>query len=148
MYDEQLRRELLEYQKENRENHQSIIDTISTIKQETVDSVKEQNEALIVANDKILKAYRYVVKWAGIIMVCFFGWLAVGYLGTKETLKELKTDFGYILILAPKDHEKVEMFNEIRDKYNPKRGASTDKNKKDSIFGSAFIKKNEEDVIL
>lgn len=148
MSEDQLRKEQLDYRKENREDHQSIMEMINAIKKETVEAVKEENKLLIATNDKILKSYRYVVKWAGIIMVCFFGWLALGYLGSKETLKELQTDFGIILFIAPKDHSESTMFDEIRDKYNPKRGPTKKSSTKDSIFGSAIIKKDEEDLTL
>lgn len=148
MSEDQIRRELLAYKEENRESHQNILHEIHSIKKETIEAVSKQNEDLIAANEKILCAYKSVVKWAAVVMVGFFGWLALDHLSTKASLSDLKTDFGYILLIAPKDHSDVIMFDEIKNKYNPKRGDTKRDTTNYSINNFGILKNDEEDIKL
>lgn len=148
MSEDQIRRELLAYREENQESHKAILDVIHSIKCETVEAVGKENKILIDANDKILKSYKTIVRLAAGVMIGFFGWLALDHLSTKASLSDLKTDFGYILLLAPKDHSETIMFDEIKNKYNPKRGTDKRDTTKYSINNFGVLKNDEEDIKL
>ena len=145
MSEEQLRREFQESRIENREDHKSILEVIEKTKDDTIKAVEKQMQANQVANEKILKSYKTIVRLAAGVMVTFFGWLALDHINTKGEFSDLKTDFGYILLIAPKDHSETIMFDEIKNKYNPRRGSKkqTDKPVKDQ----GVLKNDEEDII-
>jgi|GEM_PF-5121324 len=148
MSEDQIRRELLAYREENQESHQAILDVIHSIKSETVEAVSKQNADMITANEKILSSYKTIVRLAAGVMLGFFGWLALDHLDNKAAIHDLKTDFGYILLIAPKDHSETIMFDEIKNKYNPKRGGTKRDTTKYSINRSGILKNDEEDVII
>ena len=164
MSEDQIRRELLSIRKELRDNqlqvqeniqknHDAVIESISNLKEDTTIKIeketnkwKEHQQQILdeykLQQKNAISTYKWVIRWIAGVMIIFFGWLAKDHFNLKSTTMDLKTDFGYVLILAPEDHNKEIMFEEIKNKYNPKRG-SGNSNKKVTINKEGVLKKED-----
>jgi hypothetical protein len=147
MSEDQIRAELLQYRQDDQKQYEKLTEIIHQIKIDTVEAVKEQNEDARKQNDRILSSYKWLVRWIAAVMVCFFGWLAKDHLNLKSSLGDLRTDFGYVLEVSPPDHGQQLMFNIIKNKYNPKRGAGKPDKQGDMMLNNKAVMKNEEEDI-
>lgn len=126
MSEDQIRTELAEIRRVQRESQNEIMALFKGLKDEIIESVKEHNDCL---KDEVEERNRNSTssfRWTmGLLFTVYFGvfaWLAKDHLALKEDHKELKTDFGIELRATASQHIEAIGFDDLMNKYFPTRG--------------------------
>jgi len=111
MSEDQIRTELL-----------TIRSMITDSQDKTMQEVSDKHDQLCKNVGNQLDTIKWMIGLLIIVLVAFGGWLAIDHLTLKQDHKDLKTDFGTVLMLTSPDNHQFLGYDELLNKYFPSRG--------------------------